>query len=475
MGVTGSGKSNFLKQILGNTQARGPIVGHDLVSCTQKTERYECRWGNKHVIFFDTPGFDDSYRGDADILADVAQVLSSSYKGKLKLNGIIYLHRIKDERMTNAIMRNLTMFHNLCGEDVFQNVVLATTFWDELQDQAKGETRERQLLERPEWWGMMKAKGSSARRFLNTRESALDIVSNLIDLDAITLQVQEEMVHQGLQVDQTTAGEALNYELVEQRSTFKRELEGLREEKEQARQAHDIQLQAFFEKAESDKAKLLLEIENEHAALHADRREEGRRMEQEFRDEKLRLERRLRDAVAHSIRINEETEAEARADKQRFQNEINNQFYEFSQQQRMQTTKIIKELEKRLVGEEREGRNRLKEAMDHADFVVQDLKKSMKRARRKDVKKYEDDIRRIEKQQREVARNSERWMQDIERINREILDNQLAQQKASGKEREKLEGRIRQLEEQKKQKTNSFWTTLGSLAGVGSLLLAALA
>ncbi|KPM42132.1 hypothetical protein AK830_g4381 [Neonectria ditissima] len=457
MGVTGSGKSNFLRQILGNSQATGPIVGHDLDSCTQKTERYECCLGSKQVVFFDTPGFDDTYRGDADILADVAQVLSSSYKGNLKLNGVIYLHRIKDERMTNAIMRNLTMFRNLCGEDT------------------KGEARERQLLERPDWWGMMKAKGSKARRFLNTRESALDIVSDLIDLDVVTLQVQEEMVHQGLEVDQTTAGEALNSEILEQRATFRKELQSLRKEKEQARRDHDTQLQAFFEKAESDKAKLLIEIENEHAALHADRREEARRMEQEFRDERLRLERKVREAIADSIRINEETEADARADKQRFQNEMHDQFYEFSQEHRMKTAKKIEELEQRLVSEEREGRRRLEEAMKHSESVVQDLKESMKRARREDWKKYEDDIRRIEKQQRDVANKCQRYMRELEKINREILDHQLAQQKTSGKERRQLEAKIRQLEEQKKQKTSTFWTILGSLAGVGSLLLAAFA
>jgi ABC-type proline/glycine betaine transport system ATPase subunit len=33
MGVTGSGKSNFIRHLTGSTGANGPIVGHELTSC----------------------------------------------------------------------------------------------------------------------------------------------------------------------------------------------------------------------------------------------------------------------------------------------------------------------------------------------------------------------------------------------------------------------------------------------------------
>ncbi|KAG5745416.1 hypothetical protein H9Q70_011882 [Fusarium xylarioides] len=213
-----------------------PSVGTD----TSKTEAYECLIRGQQFVFFDTPGFDDTYRGDADILADVAQALSSSYMNNVKLSGIIYLHRIKDERMTNAIMRNLTMFRNLCGDGAFENVILATTFWDELQDESKGAAREHELISTPEWWGYMSNKGSRIRRFQNTRESALEIVSELVDLPAVTLQIQEEIVERGLGVDQTTAGEALNEELNKLREQHQAQLNSIREEKEQAIKDRDV-------------------------------------------------------------------------------------------------------------------------------------------------------------------------------------------------------------------------------------------
>jgi hypothetical protein len=74
------------------------------------------------------------------------KISSASYKTNLKLSGIIYLHGIKDERVTNTIMRNLAMFRSLCGDKPLKNVALVTTFWDELLDKAKGEKREQQLI-----------------------------------------------------------------------------------------------------------------------------------------------------------------------------------------------------------------------------------------------------------------------------------------------------------------------------------------
>ncbi|KAF2462660.1 uncharacterized protein BDR25DRAFT_330114 [Lindgomyces ingoldianus] len=189
MGVTGSGKSNFIRFATGS---QDPKIGEDLESC-----------------------FDDTHRGDADILAEIAETLSATYKNKLKLSGIIYLHRIKDERMTNAIMRNLTMFRKLC-------------------DVTKAERREKQLVEERTWWGYMESKGSKTRRFMNTRESALEIIAEIAGLPRVALQIQREMVGEGLDVNKTTAGEALNKELTDLAAKHTEELKKLQTEMEQA-------------------------------------------------------------------------------------------------------------------------------------------------------------------------------------------------------------------------------------------------
>lgn len=377
-------------------------------------------------MFFDTPGFDDTYRGDADILIDIAQALSSSYRNQMKLTGIIYLHRIKDERMTNALMRNLTMFRSLCGDDAFKNVVLVTTFWDELPDLAKGEAREKMLVEVADWWGYMASKGSQVRRFLNTRESALDVLADLTGLPEITLQIQEEMVNQGLEVGETTAGEALNQELADLTAKFARELEVLQEEKEQARKEHDIHLQELLEKMETEKQDLLMRLESEQAALHADRREQERRMEQFFNDQLLRLQR----------------EGKAREQK-------------------------IEELESRLSDERADSERRFQEAMAESNRVLQDLKAGMAAQEETSRARYEEAMRVVREKQDEAARAKA----EVDRLNKEVEEVIVGQGTADWTERRALEQRLAYLESQREQSQTNFWDILRPIATIGTSVL----
>ena len=100
----------------------------------------------RQVILFDTPGFDDTYRLDADILAELAETLSALYKHNLKLAGIVYVHRITDNRMTNTLLRNLSVIRNLCGEEPLKNVTLLTTHWD-VADRKVAKSREQEMKE----------------------------------------------------------------------------------------------------------------------------------------------------------------------------------------------------------------------------------------------------------------------------------------------------------------------------------------
>ncbi|EEU36975.1 uncharacterized protein NECHADRAFT_86623 [Fusarium vanettenii 77-13-4] len=238
-------------------------------------------------------------------------------------------------------MRNLTMFRNLCGDAAFQKVALVTAFRDELQDQRKGEDRERQLL--------------------------------------------------------TTASEALSFELAEQRKAFEKALQTLHHEKEQAKRDHDMHLQEIIEAMESEKMSLLQEIESEQAALHADGREERRRLEQQFYDEKLRLERMVQEVLAESARIKKETETEAREERRRLKAEFDGKLHEFSEQQSREVQKIVREFEQRLAAEKEDGHMRLKEALESSDIFIRDLKNSMSRSRREDRRKYEEEIKKIKR------------------------------------------------------------------------------
>ena len=108
------------------------------------------------------------------------------------LSGVLYFHRISDNRMVGRPLRNLRMFEELCGRNAIQNVILTTTMWDEV-DEMTGCYRENEL--RSKYWKSMLERNSTTSRFLGTRESAVQSIQPLIDKanDRCSLLLQQEM------------------------------------------------------------------------------------------------------------------------------------------------------------------------------------------------------------------------------------------------------------------------------------------
>lgn len=105
----------------------------------------------------DTPGFDDSARSDAEVLKEASAWLARSYASSVRLSGIIYLHRINQPRMQGSAKSNILLFRQLCGDNALQNVVLATTWWDVVEE-GLGVSREQELMDKREFWGFMLSK-----------------------------------------------------------------------------------------------------------------------------------------------------------------------------------------------------------------------------------------------------------------------------------------------------------------------------
>ena len=201
-------------------------VGHDLESCTSNVSNVrlsipEIAFGD--LVFVDTPGFDDTNKKDVDILKMVADWLKSTYvfvavkllkllrycfcryEKNILLSGLLYFHRISDNRMAGTPLKNLRMFEELCGKNAFQNVILTTTMWDEV-DEETGENREREL--KTEYWRSMLERNSTTSRFLRTRESAFDLIDPLIDAAnrRSSVLLQNELVDMRKTLPATAAG-----------------------------------------------------------------------------------------------------------------------------------------------------------------------------------------------------------------------------------------------------------------------------
>ncbi|KAF8811578.1 hypothetical protein BYT27DRAFT_7183855 [Phlegmacium glaucopus] len=236
MGPTGSGKSNLIDTLTGQPGRR---AGSYLESCT--TEVHAVRLFNHKIygdrlVFVDTPGFDDTNKSDLEILEMISKWLQKVYEKQIKLAGIVYLHRITDNRMAGSPHRNLRMFGELCGDQAVKKVVLVTTMWDKAYSSAPGKQkdqdreteklihREKDLFEH--YWKTMIDHGASTARFTNSPQSAWGIIDILLrQQEAEVLLLQEEIVDLKRALNETQAGKTLYSDLqkllAEQRDTVR--------------------------------------------------------------------------------------------------------------------------------------------------------------------------------------------------------------------------------------------------------------
>ena len=131
--------------------------------------------GGAKIYLVDTPGFDDTYRTDSEILREVALWLNKAHSEKLRLAGIIFLQRISDVRVGGSGIKNIRMFQKLCGDGPLASVVLATTMWDMATKDAAIQ-REKELKEQPQLWKKMIDHGSVVFRHDKKEASALKII-----------------------------------------------------------------------------------------------------------------------------------------------------------------------------------------------------------------------------------------------------------------------------------------------------------
>lgn len=279
MGVTGVGKSTFIQTVTGRQDI---TIGHGLTSETIDIKDYRFSHEGVNYVLVDTPGFDDTYRNDGDVLNSILQWLDSSYRAGTKLNGVVYLHRLSDQRMPGSALKNLLMFRRLCGPQALGNVILATTFWESLPAELV-EKREKELSVKDDFWGGMIRKGSAVRRLGRDFDSAMKIVREIAQKNKVTFQAQDEMVNQDLSPQNTAAaGGTMHAEMVA-------EIEKLQRQIKQARER-----QAVRKKEEMDQRRRLETLRATERQKEEQRKQEDERRKREHEKEMKRIEEQLR-------------------------------------------------------------------------------------------------------------------------------------------------------------------------------------
>jgi hypothetical protein len=181
------------------------------------------------------------------------------YSVGAKLAGVIYIHRISDDKFGGLAVRNFRMFRELCGETTLRNVILMTNMWGRVDPQ-QGAARERQLKDN--YFKAAIDKGAQLRRHDNTPESARAILREILKNQPLALKIQRELIDEGKDIGQTAAGTELNREirkLVEKHRIEMRELEenmwkAVKERDRETREELEEERKRLMEEAESLRA-----------------------------------------------------------------------------------------------------------------------------------------------------------------------------------------------------------------------------
>ena len=106
------------------------------------------------------------------------------------------------------------MFHQLCGDNALARVILGTTNWGGVGKKT-GKGREKDLA--TNFWKTMIDSGSKILRFSQTKKSARAFLKTILSQlkfdkkgeikNDIPLQIQNEIVEQGLNIPETAAGQ----------------------------------------------------------------------------------------------------------------------------------------------------------------------------------------------------------------------------------------------------------------------------
>jgi len=184
------------------------MLGVDLIDTateTSEVKSYPFSHGSTNYVLVDTPGFDDSSISNEEVATKILQWLESSYRSGTRLNGIIYIHDIKKSRMQGSAYKNMRLFSQLCGDGALGNVILATSFWDQIKESV-GAKREHELKTSKNFWANMVAKGSEVVRIRPDRSVYLGVLERIAAKNKVDLLVQKEMVEQMKKPEDTTVG-----------------------------------------------------------------------------------------------------------------------------------------------------------------------------------------------------------------------------------------------------------------------------
>ncbi|KAL2675761.1 hypothetical protein Neosp_011952 [[Neocosmospora] mangrovei] len=164
--------------------------------------------------------------------------------------------------------------------------------WDKVSEK-RGLRREAELMDTQEFWGWMVEKGSKVHRHYNTQDSAKKIIGQLANHDKkFVTDLQRQLVDEGRTLDQTSAGQELQSELLKERERWAEQLRLVQADMEAAMEKNDKEVEKIMREERDRYTRMIQQAENKTAALRvtmesliARRDERVARMEKELREQ----------------------------------------------------------------------------------------------------------------------------------------------------------------------------------------------
>ncbi|KAJ1305020.1 hypothetical protein OPQ81_000063 [Rhizoctonia solani] len=335
-GATGTGKTTFVNDASGGDLR----VGHHSHACTKNVQPSPVfRLDGRSVTLFDTPGFDDTHLSDTEILKRISGFLAASYQAGCKVTGIIYMHRITDNRVGGISRRTFNVFRKLCGKDSLSNVLLVTNMWSD-PPTPEQVSRETELGTHPDFFQPAIEQGATmVRRAHKDRRSAHNIIRILLQKDPVAMKVQQELVDEGKPLSDTGAGREVEHELIMATEKHKAEMEELKTEMEDALRDRDERTQKELAEYQAQAQAAEEKRQTELAALRKGYDDDHARWKQQA--EQARAEQKIMEARQQAL------EEELTKTRQRYD--------EASESQRRELQKRIDDLEHRVANLPRPG------------------------------------------------------------------------------------------------------------------------
>jgi len=114
------------------------------------------------------------------------------------------------------------MFRELCGQTAYKNVVVLTTYWDQVSTHEEGVRREAQL--KSNFFAKLVEGGAHFMRHDRTVESARKVLRHILPMPPTVTQIQKEIREEGKSLTETAAGSVHSKEVEDALAKYKKEI-----------------------------------------------------------------------------------------------------------------------------------------------------------------------------------------------------------------------------------------------------------